>query len=111
MLIVVRTSANDGWLYAGMQNTDIGLASLVNCPVCPVTVGENVKCGPARLRRWSLAGPCHILGLLGWVSLGRAGFYARSQQIGQSTKCLVELVVGRLACQQNIHESALRIWD
>ena len=50
MLNIARTFANDGWLYVGMQNTDIGLASLVNCPVCPVTVGENVKCGPAQLR-------------------------------------------------------------
>jgi len=23
--------------FAGMQNTDIGLASTINCPVCPVT--------------------------------------------------------------------------
>jgi len=28
------------WLaYVGMQNTDIGLAPLVICPVCPVTDG------------------------------------------------------------------------
>jgi len=28
-----------GPIYAGTQNTDIGLAPLVNCPVCPVTDG------------------------------------------------------------------------
>ena len=41
------TSADDGWPYAGMQNTDIGLASLVNCSVCPVTdgTGQSLKCG------------------------------------------------------------------
>jgi len=60
----MRTSANDGWLCAGMQKTDIGLAPLVKCPVCPVTNGRGPKKRPD---------PARILGLSGRVSLGRAG--------------------------------------
>ena len=48
-----------GWLYAGMQNTDIVRAPLVNCPICPLTDGTEIKMrpGPARPSQWSLAGP------------------------------------------------------
>ena len=28
---------DDECLYAGIQNTDTGLATTVNCPLCPVT--------------------------------------------------------------------------
>jgi len=42
-------------LYAGMQFTDVGLAPLVNCPVCPVTddtdgTVSKMRPGPARPR-------------------------------------------------------------
>ena len=42
-------SANDGWLYGGMHNTDIGLAALVNCPVCPATDATEPKMQPGRI--------------------------------------------------------------
>jgi len=32
----MKTSVDDGWPYATMQNTDIDLAPLVNSPICPV---------------------------------------------------------------------------
>jgi len=43
---------DDGRSYAGMQNTDIGIVSLVNCPVYPVTNGTDgteskMRFGPA----------------------------------------------------------------
>jgi len=40
LIAYLRTSADDGWTYAGMQNIDIGLAP---CPVCPVTDGRGAK--------------------------------------------------------------------
>jgi len=67
------TSVDDGWIYAGMQNTDIGLAPLV------------VVCSSYRRdRAYDVARPGpteaigaeqgHILGLLGRVSPGPAEF-------------------------------------
>ena len=55
---------DDGWLYAGMQNTDIGLAPLVNFPVCPVTDGTESKIQPGPAKA-SGARPGRILGLWG----------------------------------------------
>jgi len=73
----IHTSADDGWGYAGMQNIDIGLAPLVNCPVCPVRDGTEPKMrlSPARPRpaEPGRAGPHVKHRLSGWVSLGRAG--------------------------------------
>jgi len=40
------TSADDGWPYDDMQNTDIGLAALVKCHVCPVTDGKEPEIHP-----------------------------------------------------------------
>ena len=68
--------ANNGWLYAGMQNTDIGLAPLVNFPVCPVTDGTESKMRPG-LAEASGARPGRAgshLGLSDWDSLGWAEF-------------------------------------
>jgi len=35
------TSVDDGWPYAVMQNTDIGLSAVVNRSVCPVKYGTD----------------------------------------------------------------------
>jgi len=40
------TSADDCWPYDDMQNTDIGLAALVKCHVCPVTDGKEPEMQP-----------------------------------------------------------------
>ena len=45
-----------GPMPAGMQNIDIGLVRMVNCPVCPVTDGTESKMRPGRDQR-SVAGP------------------------------------------------------
>jgi len=75
MLNIARTFANDGWLYVGMQNTDIGLASLVNCPVCPVTDGRERKMRPGPAKAGGVwLGRATFIGLSGWVSVGRARF-------------------------------------
>ena len=37
MLFIVEAICQDGWSYAGMHNTGMGLAAVANCAVCPVT--------------------------------------------------------------------------
>ena len=55
---------DDGWPYADMQNIDIGLASLANCPVCPVTDGTEPKMRPdPTLLRPAELGRARIVGL------------------------------------------------
>jgi len=56
-------------LYAGMQNTEIGLVPLVSCSVCPLTDGTEPKRRPGPVDAgvaWpGRAGPGRILGLSG----------------------------------------------
>jgi len=66
-----RGHANDVWLYAGMQSTDTGLASLVNCPVCPVTDGTEPKIQHGQAEAVGVR-PGRNLELLSRVYLGRA---------------------------------------
>ena len=43
-IVIVRTKSRPkNRPYAGMQNTEIGLAPLVICPICPVTDGTEPK--------------------------------------------------------------------
>jgi len=60
---------------SGMQNNNIGLAPLVNCPVCPVHYVTELQMRPGSARRGqrSLVGPGRILRLSGRVSLDQAG--------------------------------------
>jgi len=67
-------------LFAGMQNTDTGLAPTINCRVCPVTDGTDGTepvMWPAPSTQRSAAGPGSILGLLDQVCMGWAAFQDR----------------------------------
>jgi len=83
-----RTSADDGWLYDGMQNTDIGLAPLVVvCPVHYVRDGtvwtqHKMRSGSSKPRpaESGRAGPGRILGyraefLRAWPGLRPDHYY------------------------------------
>jgi len=72
---VLRIESSDGnsWGHlrpmagsnSGMQNNNIGLAPLVNCPVCPVHYVTELQMRPGSARRGqrSLVGPGRILRL------------------------------------------------
>jgi len=64
-VLIVEDNVIDGWDYAGMQNTDIGLVPLMNRPVCPVTVGTQPKMRTGQQYRpigQCFSGPSRVLG-------------------------------------------------
>jgi len=82
--LISETSADDGWLYAGMQRHSCIAAVLV---ICPVTVGTEPKMRPVPAEAdGTRPGSGRILSLSGRASLGLTGMGFRPGHRGSMIK-------------------------